>query len=87
LFLACAVLVSSDCGVRPNENSDKATGRQKRIIGGNAVTTSGKWPWQILLAVRTFNEIANTSDINTCGGTVLSERWILTAAHCVKYDS
>jgi len=35
----------------------------------------GAWPWQVMLKVNGSFQ---------CGGIVLSRRWILTAAHCVK---
>uniref|UniRef100_A0A3Q2PNQ9 Coagulation factor IX n=1 Tax=Fundulus heteroclitus TaxID=8078 RepID=A0A3Q2PNQ9_FUNHE len=47
----------------------------KRIVGGRAVAP-GEIPWQVGL-------IAHPSGLLFCGGSILSERWIITAAHCL----
>uniref|UniRef100_A0A8C5WJD2 Peptidase S1 domain-containing protein n=1 Tax=Leptobrachium leishanense TaxID=445787 RepID=A0A8C5WJD2_9ANUR len=41
----------------------------------NAV--DGEWPWQVAIQY-------NGSFI--CGGSLISEQWVLSAAHCFKYD-
>lgn len=47
--------------------------RGTRVIAGqNAVR--GSWPWQILML---FNGSPG------CGGAIISNRWIVTAAHCI----
>ncbi|CAK6979537.1 proproteinase E-like [Scomber scombrus] len=39
------------------------------------------WPWQISLQYR-----SGSSYYHTCGGTLLSPNWILTAGHCIGND-
>jgi len=48
----------------------------KRIVGG-AEALKGAWPWQVSLVKTIANQYHHT-----CGGTLISPQWILTAAHC-----
>ncbi|XP_044219198.1 coagulation factor IXa isoform X1 [Thunnus albacares] len=47
----------------------------KRIVGGEVVIP-GEIPWQVAL-------VALSSGHLFCGGTILSEQWVITAAHCL----
>ncbi|CAJ1058821.1 coagulation factor IXa [Xyrichtys novacula] len=47
----------------------------KRIVGGKEVLP-GEVPWQAALIARPSGQLF-------CGGSVLSERWVITAAHCL----
>ncbi|XP_026328499.1 vitamin K-dependent protein C [Hyposmocoma kahamanoa] len=46
-----------------------------RIIGGRPAPP-GKWPWQVA--------VLNQYKEAFCGGTLISLRWVVTAAHCVR---
>jgi secreted trypsin-like serine protease len=50
------------------------------IIGGREAQP-GAWPWQVALVNR-FQP--NTFLGQFCGGTLIGEDWVLTAAHCVE---
>ncbi|MBM4412762.1 MAG: trypsin-like serine protease [Chloroflexi bacterium] len=49
-----------------------------KIVGGSEAIPN-EFPWQILL---TYSGLSAS-----CGGSVIHESWILTAAHCVDSDS
>uniref|UniRef100_A0A8C9MQZ8 chymotrypsin n=1 Tax=Serinus canaria TaxID=9135 RepID=A0A8C9MQZ8_SERCA len=46
-----------------------------RIVNGEAAVP-GSWPWQVSLQVRRNN------GFHFCGGSLISENWVVTAAHC-----
>merc|ERR1712243_143533 len=53
----------------PNCGQSKST----KIVGGSEVTPHA-YPWQVGLFI---------DDMYFCGGSIISEDWILTAAHCM----
>ncbi|KRT80413.1 Trypsin [Oryctes borbonicus] len=53
-----------------------------KVIGGK-VTAPEEFPWTALLGYKNSSGFEQFS----CGGTLINERYILTAAHCVKGES
>ncbi|NXU51928.1 CTRL protease, partial [Turnix velox] len=69
-FRITLVLLSPGCGVPSITPMVKY---DERIINGYSAV-SGSWPWQVSLQSRTGSHF--------CGGSLISENWVVTAAHC-----
>ncbi|KAM9785616.1 chymotrypsin-like elastase family member 2A [Neosynchiropus ocellatus] len=48
-----------------------------RVVGGDDVRQNS-WPWQVSLQYK-----SGSNFYHTCGGTLISSQWVLTAAHCI----
>ena len=58
--------------------SDAGAPPETQIVGG-WYAREHEWPWQVSMhRLRDSGEFTHS-----CGGSIINERWILSAAHCV----
>lgn len=50
----------------------------ERVLGGNA-TDIDEYPWMAILEYKKNGKSAG----HNCGGILINERYVLTAAHCI----
>ena len=63
-------IVLTECGIRPAYTPEFV-----RIVGGD-IADPNAWPWHVSLH--------GGKDMKFfCGGSIIAERWILTAGHCI----
>ncbi|XP_075949020.1 chymotrypsin-like protease CTRL-1 [Anarhichas minor] len=75
ILLICAVLAGQG-----SKAQDCGLARlNTRIVGGENAT-AGSWPWQVSMHLTPVS-------VHICGGTLISDQWVLTAAHCVVRSS
>ncbi|XP_062872374.1 chymotrypsin-like protease CTRL-1 [Trichomycterus rosablanca] len=71
-IISCLALVASTLGCGVPTTKPQISGYNRIVNGENAV--SGSWPWQVSLQ--------DTTGFHFCGGSLLNQYWVVTAAHC-----
>jgi secreted trypsin-like serine protease len=77
IVLVGLVGVSVEATAQNNEAPKAVTPFQGRIVGGVRVRIQD-YPWQAAL------KIQRASGIYMCGASLITQRWALTAAHCLN---
>lgn len=73
IYRICGTPITANSSMETNQEIDEP---DSRIVGGRAAN-KGAFPWQAMLWGKATN-----IETALCGGSVLSEKWIVTAAHC-----
>lgn len=80
-LLFCASLYGSFTAVADDEVGVAVINNTNRIIGGSE-SSSGQFPY---IAALVRNNTSFLSDRQFCGASIIADKWLLTAAHCM-YD-
>ncbi|XP_033113091.1 plasma kallikrein-like [Anneissia japonica] len=75
-FPTCEIEDFSQCGISGGIGGSNLQ-RSRRVVGG-ADARPGAWPWQVAFYDNAQNFF--------CGGSLISNEWILTAANCFDQD-
>ena len=82
--ILCKIDIITKCGLvnaAPSNITSKSINSSAKIVGGTE-TLPNEFPWQALLIL----EQTQGSARYACGGSLIGNQWVLTAAHCLdKY--
>merc|ERR1719268_122690 len=71
-IISCLAFVSAAYGCGTPAIPPQVTGYARIVNGEEAVPHS--WPWQVSLQ--------QSNGFHFCGGSLINENWVVTAAHC-----
>src|ERR1043165_3427980 len=77
-LLVMATTLSAGCEASTEETMEETEGAASSPIVGGKNASLVEWPGAVTLLV-------NLPDVGpiSCGGTLIADEWVLTAAHCV----
>lgn len=79
---------SACCGVATSALNARNIVSSKRIIGGSVVNKGSVFPWMVYITqlYRGASTNGTLTFLGNCTGSLISDRVVLTAAHCTELD-
>jgi len=75
----------SDCICGETQGKSHLKFHHNRIFGGS-ITEVDEYPWMVHVSSRHYIDGSTSFWKGRCGGSLISDQWVVTAAHCVIDD-
>lgn len=86
LFLVLGLSLTASSAPTDNTCECGIENISARIIRGRGVSHGSRYPWMVYLQMIVFDRESYQMGMASCTGSVINDRYILTAAHCLQKD-
>ncbi|XP_055525973.1 chymotrypsinogen B-like isoform X2 [Wyeomyia smithii] len=81
-FLSVAIASNAGNGSNSSCGLTATSIRKPLIVNGVTTISAGQWPWHASI----WHRVTRSTHVYVCGGSLLSELYLVTSGHCVSKD-